>query len=56
MVSRQIGVGCVRDVGEGLASRGAGYGDKDLVSGGSQVRIGELGGELAEWRFEIGGC
>lgn len=33
----------------------AASGDEDLVSGESKVGIGELGGELAERRREIGG-
>lgn len=42
-------------VGERLAGGGAAGGDEDLVSGEAKVRIGELGGELAERGREIGG-
>ncbi len=43
-------------VGERLSSGGTADGDEDLVGDESEVGIGELGGELAEWRWEMGGC
>lgn len=52
MVSGRVRIGYV---GEGLAGGGAADSDEDLVGGESEVGIGELGGELAEWGWEIGG-
>lgn len=52
VVSGRVRIGYV---GEGLAGGGAADSDEDLVGGESEVGIGELGGELAEWGWEIGG-
>jgi hypothetical protein len=47
--------GRLRDVGEGLAARGAGGCDEHLVGGLAQVRGGELHREVRERRGEPGG-
>lgn len=45
----RVGIGG-RNESEGLAGGGTARGDEDLVGGESEVGIGELGGEFAEWR------
>lgn len=53
-MNRRVG-GVARDVSEGLSGGGAACGDEDLVGGETEVRIGEFGSKLTEWRLEIDG-
>ena len=53
IVTRRIGIEGGGS-GERFGRGGTAYGEEDVVSSESKVGIGELTGELAEWRLEIG--